>query len=236
MNSWPHLGHVICNNCDDADDISDRKHKLFGQVNNLICNFSRLDFHSRCKLFFSFCCSHYGCELWDLGNKKLEEYCSGWRRGLRRFLGLPYDFNCQLLHFITDSTPITDELHRRNVNFILDCLNSPYRLISSVANHSLFYSGSSSAVYRNITSFTLKYKTKFHDICRCNSRYFCSLYFPRSESCFSKSAIEILLIRDNHLHVPGITLDHSSSVCFLSLISSQFKLHLNSQFPSLPSL
>lgn len=233
VNSWPHLGHVICNNGDDADDISGRKYKLFGQVNNLICNFSRLDFHSRCKLFFSFCCSHYGCELWDLGNKKLEEYCSGWRRGLRRFLGLPYDFNSQLLHCITDSTPIIDELYRRNANFILDCLNSPYSLVSLVANHSLFYSGSSSAVYRNIMSFILKYNTRLHQLCRCNSRYFCSLYFPRTDSCFSKSAVEIIRIRDGLLSIPGITLDHPSSICFLSHISSQFRSHANLPNPSL---
>ena len=58
VSSWPHLGRVICGNCDDNYD---RSHKLAGQINNVLCTFSCLDstVHTRkyCSCWMIFC--HY---------------------------------------------------------------------------------------------------------------------------------------------------------------------------------
>ena len=40
VHEWPHLGHIISDECNDASDILNGKHSLCGQINNVICYFS----------------------------------------------------------------------------------------------------------------------------------------------------------------------------------------------------
>ena len=37
--SWPHIGHIISDDCDDRLDILNRRCSFIGQANNLICVF-----------------------------------------------------------------------------------------------------------------------------------------------------------------------------------------------------
>jgi len=43
VESWPHLGHVITNNASDKLDVLSCRGSFIGQVNNVICRFSKLD-------------------------------------------------------------------------------------------------------------------------------------------------------------------------------------------------
>jgi len=43
VDKWPHLGHIIANNCGDEFDITSRKFNLMVQLNNIICNFKNID-------------------------------------------------------------------------------------------------------------------------------------------------------------------------------------------------
>ena len=54
---------------------------------------------------------------WDI---KLSEYCSAWRKGLRRIWELPsiYMFRSDYLPVVAGTSPICDELCRRFLNFI----------------------------------------------------------------------------------------------------------------------
>ena len=40
---WTHLGHIINNKFTDDDDIMLRRNCIVGQMNNFLCNFSKLD-------------------------------------------------------------------------------------------------------------------------------------------------------------------------------------------------
>ena len=83
----PHLGHMISLNfSDDDDDVSLRRQSLIGQINRptVLCRFGRLDHTVKNRLFPAYCSSHRGSELWNLDCDKITEYCSTWRKGLRR--------------------------------------------------------------------------------------------------------------------------------------------------------
>ena len=54
---------------------------FIGQVNNVLCTFGKV--YSFVMLFKAYCSSFYGCELWDLDNKQLNDLCIAWRKGLR---------------------------------------------------------------------------------------------------------------------------------------------------------
>jgi hypothetical protein len=106
VNKWSHLGHIINDrldddDVDDDDDVYNRKNVMIGQNNNLLCCFYNTDSSTKIRLFYSYCCSHYGCEIWDLNCSKISEYCSSWRGALRRLWDLPFDFRSDFLPILT---------------------------------------------------------------------------------------------------------------------------------------
>jgi len=50
--------------------------------------------------------------------------CTAWRKGLRRAWGLPADTHCALLPILSNSLPVIDELAKKSVRFIQNCLDS----------------------------------------------------------------------------------------------------------------
>ena len=48
-------------------------------------------------LLMSYYSSYYGAELWDFGNKSINDVCVTWRKGLRRVWGIPMDTHSDLL-------------------------------------------------------------------------------------------------------------------------------------------
>ena len=43
VDKWPHLGHIISNDCDDAADILTKKMSFIGQANKVLYNFRNVD-------------------------------------------------------------------------------------------------------------------------------------------------------------------------------------------------
>ena len=70
-----HLGHMIIAQLDDAADILDRRCKLIGQVNSVLCYFHGLNSAVKVRLIKADCLSLYGCELWDLENSHIQAVC-----------------------------------------------------------------------------------------------------------------------------------------------------------------
>jgi hypothetical protein len=50
VDRWPHLGHIITNDCDDAEDIRSRKLSFIGQANKILFNFRNVDSVTKIKL------------------------------------------------------------------------------------------------------------------------------------------------------------------------------------------
>jgi hypothetical protein len=122
--TWPHLVHIFSANLLDNGDILAQSNRFVGQTNNLLCNFSKIDVSVRNRLFKSYCSSHCGAELWDLTNRKIEDYCVAWWKGLRNgILQLPYDASRLNVAFISDTVPLLSKLCRRVTNFIYTCLH-----------------------------------------------------------------------------------------------------------------
>jgi hypothetical protein len=110
VDHWPHLGHIITNSNDDEADITSRRNKLCGQINNVLCFFNRRCPTVRAKLLTSYCYSFYGSVLWDLSHPCIDSFCCAWRKGLRRALSLPADTSSRILPGLLGTLPILDEL------------------------------------------------------------------------------------------------------------------------------
>ena len=162
-NSYPHLGHIINSKFDDSDDVKQRRCHFIGQANNVLCYFNKLDLHVKIKLFKSYCSSIYGGELWSLESDFIQDFCCAWRSALRRLLKLPYKSHCFLLHVLTDTLPVFDEICKRSARFIFTCLNSRYQLVRNVTYHALVYGRYRSVLGRNLRFCCQRFDWKIDD-------------------------------------------------------------------------
>jgi hypothetical protein len=132
VDHWPHLGHIVTKSNDDEADITFRRNRLCGQINNVLCFFHRRGPIVKAKLLTSYCYSFYGSVLWDLSHPCIDSFCCTWRKGLRRALGLPADTSSRILPGIMGTLPILDELARRTTNFVQACLSSDSDTVRSI--------------------------------------------------------------------------------------------------------
>jgi hypothetical protein len=139
VESFTHLGHRITSLMEDDDDIINRRSDFTGQVNNMLCYFKALDPSVRFKLFTSYCTSLYGCELWSLTNRRIEDLCVAWRKSLRAVWRLPQCTHKYLLHSISHCLPVFDEICRRSLNFIKSCITHHSQLIRFISLHSVLF-------------------------------------------------------------------------------------------------
>jgi len=76
------------------------------------------------------------------------------RKGLRRFLDIPYYSHSFLLPGLTDrpTLPLFHEISKRSIRFLYKCMLSPSSLVRSVVLHSVHDMGCNSVISRNIYS------------------------------------------------------------------------------------
>ena len=86
VNSFSLLGHLITSSLRGYRQAS-RWLNFIGQVNNVICYFSKLNSFVRFNLFRSYCTSFYGCKLWLLDKHCIDDL--GWMKGLTKIWNIP---------------------------------------------------------------------------------------------------------------------------------------------------
>jgi hypothetical protein len=164
VDSFVHLGHIITNQLSDSDDILKRRNEFIGQVNNVLCFFNKLKSCIVYKLFQSFCMSLYGCELCLLSNTHIEDLCVSWRKSLRRVWKLPYTTHCYLLPLLSQCLPLEDEICRRLLNFMHECLCNRSRLVRAIANDGIYYGRHNSFLCHNALFCSSKFNVNVFDI------------------------------------------------------------------------
>jgi hypothetical protein len=198
VHSWPHLGHIISDDGSDELDIVARRNSLCGQINNVISYFRNRTSLVKLSLMRTYCSSLYGCELWELAHSELELICTTWRKGLRRIWDLPYDTRNNLLPVLSNCIPIMDELCRRSVNFINNCLVSESHIIRSIAFRSVFVSRALSPLGRNAQFCCQRYGASLFDLQSINTDFIKRWFSDRIEPDLVSRAtllLELLFIR-----------------------------------------
>jgi len=139
VQSFSHLDHLITLDSDNSEDITIRKHSYIRQVNNTLCYFGKLSFFVKYNLFYLYCTSYYGCELWSLSNSNVKEFCGAWRKSLRCVWGLPFPTHGVLLPLLSQCLPVLDEICRRSLNCVRSCIRHESAYTQCVALHGLVH-------------------------------------------------------------------------------------------------
>ena len=110
----------------DEIDVQVKRGHVNGFINELCTNFKCVlgDINLATKSLMSYCCSFYGCQLWDLISAWFDAICVAWNKAVRRIFQLPYNTQRLLLPYVVDGTPITDQLLKCCVNFYEACNES----------------------------------------------------------------------------------------------------------------
>jgi hypothetical protein len=224
VSSWSHLGHLLNANLLDDDDILSRRNSLIGQVNSFLCNFSNVDISVKNALFRVYCSSHYGSELWDLTNRKIEDYCVAWRKGLRKIWKLPYDCSSLNVAVVSNTVPIYDELCRRVMNFIHSCLHCDSTFIQSIVLNGIS-TGMNSPIGRNVAHCSAHFNSNIGSIgtcklssCRCSEM--CNNRMDTQLVARANVLREIMLIRDGLLEFSSNLFQFSELDDFAKLLAS----------------
>ena len=228
VDSYPHLGHIISVNSDDTDDVKHRRSHFMGQVNNVLCFFSKLDIFVKIKLFKSYCTSLYGSELWSLDCEAVDSFCCAWRTALRRLLRLPFNSHSFFLPLLTSTLPVLDEIYRRSARFILSCLYSSSNLVRSLSWYGVGYARYNSIIGKNSLIICDYFGWSIDDFLINNvnrSNIFFEQYFIRNLTqetvSMSMSLFELICLRENiSVFVPDNFLNKKDIELLIKFIST----------------
>jgi hypothetical protein len=99
-----------------------------------------------------------------LSNTHIEDLCVSWRQSLRRVWKLPYTTHCYLLPLLSQCLPLEDEICRRSLNFIRECLCNRSRLVTAIANYGIYYGRQNSFLGHNALFWSSKFNVNVCDI------------------------------------------------------------------------
>ena len=200
IESFKHLCHVISSQLGDESDIIGRKNDFVGHVNNMLCYFRKLTSCVKYKLFHSFCTSFYGCELWSLTNNKLLDFCTAWRKAVRSVWNLPQSTHCYLLPLICNCLPVFDEICKRSINFVRDCISHESSLIRQIASYGIYYARSESPMGLNMLFCTDRYCSPLNKLLFSSSKSISSYFHSTVDVAQVRTSsflYELIDIRDN---------------------------------------
>ena len=224
-----HLGHIITNKFDDKDDIANRRNHFIGQVNSLLCFFSKMDLSVKVRLFKSYCSSIYGCELWHLEGGDVENFSCALRTALRRLLVVPFNVHSFILPFLTDSLPILYEICKRFLHFLSACLFSKSGLVQSVARHGILFCKYNSVIGSNFLYCCKLFNLSYDDVLLGLldfSNYNFSMFYVRNltdgELHSIYSILELIYLREGYFCFGNddVHLDRNDIQCMIDYSSS----------------
>jgi hypothetical protein len=133
------------------------------QCNMILCNYSHCRFDTLRHLFKTYCCSFYGCPLWDLDVTSIAPLCIAWRKCVRRLFRLPYCTRSKYIHHLFNDPDLHIQPLARCIKFINSCVNSSNSIVHfcfSIISHSTSIIASNLRCIKKLTDIPFD-KAKF---------------------------------------------------------------------------
>lgn len=185
--SEKHLGNLVGPQC-NVENINNCTRDFIIRSNELFHLFKHTKRNVLYELFKSYCMSLYGCQLWDVSGKDINNFYVAWRKSIRMLFQLPYKTHCKLLPEICNDFPIDFQIHKRIVQFINNVSCSNNKCIEMA--YKLMINGSNSAISNSLSYICEKYK-----LCRYDTNL--SISCNKIISPISQTISDLIDIRDN---------------------------------------
>ena len=131
---------------------------------------------------------------------------------------MPYRTHNFLLPIISGCYPVFDEICRRSLNFIRSCISHPSKIVPFVTLYGILYGRGASLCGTNVLFCTQRYGIAYDKALHIgfpindNFSNFVSNSLNESERCAAAFLTELLLIRDQQLHVDYLSNDEISAL------------------------
>ena len=169
VNKEKYLGHMFSSeycksfNLINIDDVI-RDMKV--RTNTIVTQFRPISWKSKTTLFNSQCLSLYGCQLWRLDDKKVDELCTTWKACCRHLFNLKQSSRSHLIHQLMGTALILDIIMYRMLSFFVAGLNHNDHLISYFYKNVLL--SNSSYMSANISKILEHFKINYCDMFSLN--------------------------------------------------------------------
>ena len=118
-------------------------------MNKLKCKFQTINSTLRGKLLQTYCCSWYGCQIWDLVGRSVKVMNTEWNKAVRRTMNLHYKTHTCLLPLLISGKSFADQHRSRVSNFLASFCSSGNDHVLFIGERARHYSYS--ALGRNFT-------------------------------------------------------------------------------------
>ena len=135
-----YLGHYICSDLSDDQDIKRQYGRLYGHTNSLVRRFHMCSDEVKIKLFRAYCTPMYTCQLWfRYKQKTMRKLLFGYNNALRILLKLPWDCSASKM-FVERHLPSAKALIRNLIYKFMKRLEvSDNQLIAAIRNSDLHW-------------------------------------------------------------------------------------------------
>ena len=200
VKSEKHLGHTFTTTSHSHIlNIESVIKDLKVRTNTIINQFKSISWQAKIKLFLSQCSSLYGCQLWRLDDKQIEELDKTWRICCRRLLGLPPDTRSYVIPSIMGTWPLRHTIMYRILSFFIS------GLMHDCQNISLFFKNvlisNSSYMLQNVNIILREFDIKYHEIFNMDKIKLKNLIkgIQPNSDWRANIILELLMLRDGQL-------------------------------------
>ena len=190
VTSYKHLGvEIIKHNTliDFGPIIKDMKIKC----NIIMKEFLSQTTQTRITLFNSHCLSLYGCPLWNLQSKEIENIQVNWRKCARYVLGVPPRTHNMIIPSLMKSNDILTIIQNRILNFCIKGLAHQNESVRSIFNQCIIENYS--YFKKNINIILNKFDLTYHHLFL---KKHMNLQGVKCENWISNILTELLMMRD----------------------------------------
>ena len=134
---------------------------------------------------------------------------------------MPVDTHCALLPILSNSLPVTDELAKRSVRFIQNCLDSDSLVVRTMSSYGVCVGRMLSPIGRNAFFSCSRFNTKIDDLSKLTvtqMRRHCQSALNDELVNATSVLLELLFIRDGAY---SFDVDTDEVNMFISCISRQ---------------
>ena len=148
--SVKHLGHILCSNLSDTEDIERVKKDLTRKANCMLHSFSCCNPLVKTKLFSSFCLPLYGSALWSSSASALKSLEITYSNIVRKIWSLPCMSHTSILHQVAKLDSIYNIVILGSSKFVSSALKSQSELLCDVfaaSSHLAYTSAGYNSIY-----------------------------------------------------------------------------------------
>merc|ERR1711951_273798 len=128
----------------------------------MLLRFSTCNIITKNRLYYQYCPSMYGSQLWLITSQSVKKMYTQWRINHRRVMSVPSRTHCDLLPLIANNMSIETRLDCKYIAFYKSIATSTNRIVKHIARSKLY--DSSSTMDSNMNHLMHKYNISVEDI------------------------------------------------------------------------